>query len=195
LSRLLPAAANGLDPDLPSVKALDEASLAYRASAGSYAAGLLPRLVLGARSSIDYPDGPNLYSYMQNSASLSLSLPLFEKSLSREKEKENELNAEAALRGKDEAALAAGRDFDKARDAYKELLAEQSVNIEAVDDAVEAAGLAYDSYKAGGSTWLDVESSNLKTLQAKTTAATTNAEILMKLAVMDSLGKAPGRGS
>jgi outer membrane protein TolC len=61
------------------------------------------------------------------------------------------------------------------------------VNIEAVDDAVEAGRLAYASYLAGGSTWLDVESANLKTLQAKTTAATANAEILMKLAVLDSL--------
>ncbi len=187
LSRLLPSADGGLDKDLPSVKALYEAAQAYRASAGSYRSALLPRLILGARSSIDYPNGPNIYSFMQNSASLSLSLPLFEKDLSREREKESELNAEAALRRKDEAGLAAGRDFDKARDAYKELLSEQAVNIEAVDDAVEAGSLAYESYKAGGSTWLDVESANLKTLQAKTAAASVNAEILMKLAILDSL--------
>lgn len=187
LSRLLPSAESGLARDLPAVRALDEAALAYKASAGAYGAALLPRLTLGARSSIDYPNGPNIYSFMQNSASLALSLPLFEKDLSREKRRENELNAEAALRRRNEAALAAGRDFDKARDAYKELLAEQAVNIEAVDDAVEAAKLAYDSYKAGGSTWLDVETANLKTLETKTTAATTNAELLMRLALMDSL--------
>jgi outer membrane protein TolC len=187
LSRLLPASGGALDPDLPSVRALGEAALSYKASAGAYGAALLPRLVLGARSSIDYPNGPNIYSFMQNSASLSLSLPLFEKDLSREKEKENELNSEAALRKKDEAEQAAGRDFNEARDAYKELLDEQAVNIESVDDAVEAAKLAYDSYKAGGSTWLDVETANLKTLETKTTAATTNAEILMRLAIMDSL--------
>jgi outer membrane protein TolC len=187
LGRLLPAADGALDKDLPAVKALGEAAGAYKAYAGAWRSALLPRLTLGARSSIDYPNGPNLYSFMQNSASLALSLPLFEKDLSRQREKESELSSEAALRRRDEAALAAGRDFDKARDAYKELLAEQAVNIEAVDDAVEAAKLAYESYKAGGSTWLDVESANLKTLQAKTAAASANAEILMKLAVLDSL--------
>jgi outer membrane protein TolC len=187
LGRLLPAADGGLDKDLPAVKALDEAARAYKASAGAYGSALLPRLTLGARSSIDYPNGPNLYSFLQNSASLALSLPLFEKDLSRERQKENEFNAEAALRRRNDAEQAAGRDFSKARDAYRELIAEQAVNIEAVDDAVEAGRLAYASYLAGGSTWLDVESANLKTLQAKTTAATANAEILMKLAVLDSL--------
>jgi outer membrane protein TolC len=56
-----------------------------------------------------------------------------------------------------------------------------------VDDADEAARLAYEVYKAGGGTWLDVESANLKQLQAKTLAASANAEILLRLAVLDSL--------
>ena len=66
-------------------------------------------------------------------------------------------------------------------------MAEQGINIEAVDDAAEAARLAYEAYKAGGGTWLDVESANLKALQARTTAATANAELLMRLARLDSL--------
>ncbi len=187
LSRLLPSAKGGLDKELPSVKALEETALAYKASAGVYKADKLPRLTLGARSSLDYPNGPNLYTFMQNSASLALSLPLFESGRSAEKEKENELNSKAALEKRDEAALAAAKDFDKAQDAFKALLAEQALNIEAVDDAAEAARLAYAAYKAGGGTWLDVESANLKELQAKTTAATTDAEILMKLAILDNL--------
>jgi len=187
LGRLQPAAEGGLDKDLPSVRALAEGARAYTASAGAYKAQRLPRLTLGARSSLDYPNGPNLYSFMQNSASLALSLPLFESGLSVEKEHESALNAAAALEKKDEAALAAKRDLDKALDAYKALVSEQALNIEAVDDAAEAAKLAYDSYKAGGGTWLDVESADLKTLQAKTTTASTNTEILLKLAVLDSL--------
>ena len=115
------------------------------------------------------------------------SLPLFESSLSSDKEKESALNAAAALEKRDEAVLAAGSDFGKALDSYKALIAEQSINIEGVDDAAEAAKLAYASYKAGGSTWLDVESADLKELQAKTTTASTNAEILLKLAVLDNL--------
>ena len=187
LSRLLPAAEGGFDKELPAVKALDEAERAYRAQAGAYKAERFPRLTLGARSSLDYPNGPNLYSFVQNSASLALSLPLFESGRSLEKEKESALNAASVLEKKDEASLAAKRDFDKALDAYNALMAEQAINIEALDRAAEAAKLAYDAYKAGGGIWLDVESANFKELQAKTTAAETRTEILLKLAVLDSL--------
>ena len=188
-SRLSPAAERGVDKELPAVKALAEAGRAYRAQAGAYKAERLPRLTLGAHSSLDYPNGPNLYSFIQNSASLALSLPLFESGRSSEKEKESALNAASALERRDEAGLASKRDFDKALDAYKALIAEESINIEALDDAAEAAKLAYEAYKAGGGTWLDVESANFKELQAKTTAASTNAEILIKLALLDSLAE------
>ena len=185
--RLMPAARGGVYKELPSVRALSEAAMAYKASAGAFEAEKVPRLSLGARSSLDYPNGPNLYSFVQNSVSLSLSLPLFESGRSAEKEKESSFNAAAALKNRDEALQTAKRDFDKALDAYNALLAEESINIEALDDAAEAAKLAYEAYKAGGGTWLDVESANFKELQAKTTAAETNAEILLKLAVLDNL--------
>lgn len=187
LGRLLPAARAGFERELPAVKAFGEAGRAYKAQAGAYKAEKLPRLTLGARSSLDYPNGPNLYSFIQNSASLALSLPLFESGRSSEKEKESAFNASAALEKRDEAALAAERDFNKALDAYKALMAEASLNIEALEAAAEAAKLAYEAYKAGGGTWLEVESANFKELQAKTSAAETNAEILLKLAALDSL--------
>lgn len=187
MARMLPASRSLPETELPSVKALGEVWRAYGAQARAYKADKLPRLVLGARSSLDYPNGPNLYSFQQNFASLTLSLPLFEGGRSGEKEKESAFNAAAALEKKDEAALTAGRDFDKARDAYNALMAEQELNVAAVDDAAEAAKLAYEAYKAGGGTWLEVESANLKALHTKTTAAETNAEILLKLAALDSM--------
>ncbi|MGD9643318.1 MAG: TolC family protein [Elusimicrobiales bacterium] len=187
LGRLLPAADGELDSALPSVAALENSARAHRAAAGGYRAERLPRLQLGARSSLDYPNGPNLYSFWQNSASLSLNLPLFEGGRSAEKRRESELNAAAATERRDEAALLAEKDYRKALDSYAALMAEQAINIDALDDAEEAARLSYEAYKAGGATWLDVESANLKALQAKTTAATANAEILIKLAVLDSL--------
>ena len=187
LTRLLPAAGGSLDRALPSVKAAENSVLAHRAFAAGYKAETLPRLTLGARSSLDYPNGPNLYAFMQHSASLSLSLPLFESGRSSEKRRESELNAGAAVEKKSETALLAEKDFRKSLDAYNALMAEQAINIDSVDDADEAAKLAYAAYKAGGGTWLDVESANLKLLQAKTTAASTNAEILVRLARLDSL--------
>ena len=81
----------------------------------------------------------------------------------------------------------AEKEYRKALDAYAALMAEQAINIDALDDAEEASRLSYAAYKAGGATWLEVESANVKALQAKTTAATANAEILIRLAVLDSL--------
>lgn len=187
LARLLPAAAAGPGKALPSVMALSETSAAAQAAARAYKAEKLPRLTLGARASLDYPNGPNLYSFVQNSAYLSLNLPLFESGRLADRERESRLNSAAAQERRDEAARAAAAEHARAQAAYGALLEEQAINIEAVDDAAEAARLAYEAYKAGGGTWLDVESANLKALQAKTTAATANAEILMRLARLESL--------
>ena len=187
LRRFLPAAGKTPGKALPAVTAFADSAGAYRAAAGGYKAEKLPRLTFSARSSIDYPNGPNLYSFLQNSAGLSLSLPLFESGRLAGREKESRLNAEAADAKRDEASGEAGRDFAKALDEYNALMEEQLLNIEAVDDAQEASKLAYEAYKAGGGTWLEVESANLKALQAKTTAASADAGMLMKLALLDSL--------
>lgn len=187
LERFLPAASAPLQKGLPAVAALDYSAGAYRALAGSYRAQRLPRLQFGARSSIDYPNGPDIYSFLQNSASLSLSLPLFEGGGSSDKARESELAAGAAAEKKTWAQLVSENQFRKALDAQTELLAEQGINKSAADDAQEAAKLAYDSYKSGGSTWLDVESADLKELQARTASASADAEILLNLALLDSL--------
>ena len=187
LPALLPAAARALPDSLPAVEALNQTAAAYRASALAQRREKLPRLVLGARSSLDYPNGPNIYSFLQNSASLSLNLPLFESGRLAQRERENDLYSKATSARRDDAARSAARDYAAALGDYSALMEEQSLNIEAVDDAAEAARLAYDAYKSGGGTWLEVESANLKALQARTTLASANAELLLKLAVLDSL--------
>lgn len=191
--RMAGAATLLADPSPPSADALENAAAAFRLSAEAYRAEWQPRLNLWARSSVDYPNGPNLYSFTQNSASLSLSLPLFESGRSEEKRREGELSAKAALERRDEVLRAAGKDFYQARDAYRALLAEQTLNIGAVEEAEEAARLAYEAYKTGSGTWLEVESANLKILQARTIAASTNAGILLKLALLDSLSAQGGK--
>ncbi len=187
LERMAGAAAVWSGSETPAVRALASAGRAYEARAGAYKAERYPRVVAGARTSLDYPNGPRLYSFLQNSASLSLSLPLFENGRSSANEMESAMDSAAMMGKKDEAASAAERDHKKALDAYKALAAEQELNVAAVDDAAEAARLAYESYKAGGATWLEVESANLKSMQAKTTAAEASAEMLIDLAVLDSL--------
>lgn len=186
LSRLLPAAQGG-PGEAPAVKALAEASAAALASSKLYRAEKLPRLVFSARTSVDYPNGPNLYSFVQGAAGLALNMPLFESGRLDEKEQESRLEAEAATALRGEAARAAAGDYALALDEYRALLDEQGINIEASEEAAEAARLAYAAYKSGGATWLEVESSNLRALRARTDLASANSGILIKLAVLDSL--------
>jgi outer membrane protein TolC len=114
-------------------------------------------------------------------------MPLFESGRLDERERESRLTAEAASALRDEAARESERGYYLALDEYGALLDEQALNIEAAEEADEAARLAYASYKSGGATWLEVESANLRALRARTDLASVNAGVLMKLAVLDSL--------
>ncbi len=186
LDRLLPAASGGPGRS-PAAKALEEASAAALASSRLYRAEKRPRLVFSARTSVDYPNGPNLYSFVQGTAGLALNMPLFEGGRLGEKERESRLEAAAAAALGAEAARAAGRDYALALDEYRALLDEQGINIEAAEEAAEAAALAYAAYKSGGATWLEVENANLRVLRARTDLAAANSGILIKLAVLESL--------
>jgi hypothetical protein len=66
------------------------------------------------------------------------------------------------------------------------------VNREAVRESDELAGLIYDSYKAGTSTFLEVQSSNLRQLQSKVRVASTDIQILIQFAILDSLSTRSG---
>lgn len=186
LGRLLPASRGG-PGEAPAARALREASAAALASSKLYRAEKRPRLVFSARTSVDYPNGPNLYSFVQGTAGLALNMPLFESGRLDEKEKESRLEAEAAAALGGEADRAAGRDYALALDEYRALLDEQGINIEASEEAAEAAALSYAAYKSGGATWLEVESANFRVLRARTDLAAANSGILIKLAVLESL--------
>jgi len=56
-------------------------------------------------------------------------------------------------------------------------------------EAEELAGLVYESYKAGRSTFIEVQSANLRELEAKVQSAKTDVQILIQLAVLSSLSK------
>jgi len=189
LSRFTAYGASGPDPEGPSIKAFEELAAAYRAASAGAGSERGLKLQINAKSSLDYPNGPNLYSFNQNSAGLRLSLPLFEGKKSSLKAQESSLKADAALERSVEARKTAERDFYKARDAFLLLNARQKINIEAVDAASEAAELTYGSYKTGVATYLEVENANLRVLSAKTTAASATAEMLYQLAVMASLAR------
>ncbi|MDD2772167.1 MAG: TolC family protein [Elusimicrobiales bacterium] len=182
---------SALMPDLesPSLHSLEMMAQSYRAAAESFRADKSPRVLLSARSSLDYPNGPSLYSYGQNTAGISVSLPLFENGRSDARSREQQNRAQSADERRQELARGIRRDFFKAHDAFSALKLQQDINTEAVKEASEAAALTYSAYKAGRSTWLEVQDANLRVLAAKSQSANTDAQMLIQLALMASAGR------
>lgn len=191
LSALLPAAERPLDEAHPALAALSEQAAAARETGKAARAGLWPSLRLSARSSYDYPNGPVLEYTWQHAVGLSASVPLFEGGRARKQAKAMEAAAGAAEARRAETADALRRDWLAARDQLAALRDQQKLDALSVSETGELARLVYASYQAGRSSHLEVQSANLRALEAKARAARTDAQTLIQLAIIDSLSRKP----
>ena len=173
----------------PAVQAFASLAESSRHAARSARAGLWPRVLLSARTSLDYPNGPVLESFNQNMVGVTASLPLFEAGRARRDAAQLESQARAGDWRKEAVRRDLARDWLKAQDQLLGLDAQQEINRQAVAEAGELAKLVYDSYRGGRSTFIEVEAANLKELEARTQAARTGSQILMQLAVLASLSE------
>lgn len=178
-------------PGHPSLKAAERQAEAARLASEAAAAGLWPRLTLSGKTSLDYPNGPVLERIHQNTAAVGLSMPLFDYGKTRGEAEELRQRSQAAERLRDAAAEELDRDRRKAQDQLLGLEERLRLNREAVLEAAELSKLTYDSYKAGDRTFLEVQSANLRELEATVEAARTETELLIQLAVLDHLTEAP----
>ncbi|MBI5243082.1 MAG: TolC family protein [Elusimicrobia bacterium] len=173
-------------PD-PRLRALEEAAQASRLAARSAGAERWPKLQLTARTGVEYPNGPVRENIHQNALGVSLSLPLFEGWRVAEEVQRHALQARASEERRSQAELDLERDRKQAGDQLAGLRVQQGLSRQAVSETEELARLIYDSYKSGRSTFLEVQSANLRALEAKVRSARTDAETLAQLAVLRSL--------
>ena len=173
----------------PAVQAFGSLAEAARRAARGARAGRWPRVLLSARTSLDYPNGPALESFHQNTVGVAASIPLFEAGRTRREAAGLDEQARAGERRRDAAREDLTRDWLKAQDQLLGLDAQQEINRQAVAESGELAKLVYDSYRGGRSTFIEVEAANLKELEARTQAAKTDSRILMQLAVLASLSE------
>lgn len=186
---LAAAESAALDPSHPAVAAQADQAEAARRAASGLQRGRGPTVKLSARASYDYPNGPVLESVTQKSVGLTASLPLFEgRQTARAVEEQRHLAGAAEAR-RDLAAEELARDWDKARVALSSLRAQLEVDDRSSADAAELATLVYRAYKAGTANYLEVQSANLRSLEAKVQAARTRAQILIQLAALASLSR------
>jgi len=183
------AALAQFDASHPALRQLAEAAEAGRRAAAGARAGLWPKLQLGAKTSLDYPNGPRLEYFNQNLVALSAAVPLFEFGRTRSEAEEQEHLARAALDRMDQLRQDRMRDWLKAKDRLLSLAAQAEIDRLCVRETNELSRRIYDSYQGGSSTFLEVQSANLRELEAKVQAARTDAQKLMQLALLDDLSQ------
>jgi len=179
------------EPDMqhPAIASLENSAKSFALVSEGLKSGLWPKIQLSAKSSIDYPNGPDLSSFNQNSVNLSAAFPLFESGKTKNAAKEQSYRASAIEMRIDQSENDLTRDWDKAMDQLKGLLSQQEINSQYVKQAEDLAGIVYKSYTAGRSTFLEVQTANIQALDAKTQSLRTDIQILIQLAQLENMSK------
>lgn len=176
------------DADNPSVLSLELLAQYYEIISESVINSNYPVINLYAKSTIDYPNGPVIESYNQNTAGGSFSMPLYQFGKNKKSSHEKKYTGMSYEEQKQDMLEQLSRLFEYSKNKVKVLEAQKELNVNIVSKNEEAAHLMYQSYKAGESKFLDVETMNLRVIESQTNEVNTYADLLIQLAVLASLG-------
>jgi outer membrane protein TolC len=171
-------------PQIFSQELLAESSELF---AASQRAERYPTVQASAKTSLDYPNGPFLERIHQNTISIALSLPLFDGDRIRHLASERRKEAQSARYRADQLRVDLQRDFVKAQELLDRLREQRKLAAEDILLSEEAARLYYESYQAGKTNLIDVQSANLQALQAKFNAARIDAQMLDQFITLKAL--------
>lgn len=141
-----------------------------------------------AKAQANYPKGPVLEMFNQNTLGVTASMPLWEDGKKQSLANQQEAFAAAYDRKTDAAARDLKKTFKNAADGLAYLRRQLKTDTAAQTEADELAGLMYKSYSAGSAKYLEVQAANVRALNAAGETALTRAQILIQLAVLDSIG-------
>ena len=177
------------DPRQPSLEYLSELAESARRTAKSLEGGHWPTSSVFASLMQDYPNGPIAESVTQKTFGINLNFPLFAGGETLYAVRSQKRQAEATEETRAQSARDLLDSWLKARDQTASLRLQQVLTRRAAERAEEVARLRYEAYKLGQLRYLDVEDANLKEVQAKVEAATTNVSLLIQLANLESLSE------
>jgi outer membrane protein TolC len=189
LLKLKDAEKAALDNDQPRLAELRELVEAAQKQADAAGAGHWLKVQASGRASLDYPDGPVLENVWQKTAFVSATLPIFSFGQTYALTGAEQKSAQAARERETQAHTDLRRDWLKARDQLASLNDLKALYAESVKETAELYRLVYDAYRNGSSSFLEVQDAAVKALQAKVQAARVDAQILIQLAILDSLGE------
>ncbi len=163
------------------VKSIRDLSESFESQANAISSQRYPKIVLFARTSLDYPNGPDLTRFNQNAVGVSLSMPLFdggelshnmnEKNLQAMVLKQQALNEERNISESIQLAI-----------KRIENLQEQNEIIEKkIEESEDIANLLYKSYQDGRGTFIEVERANIKRRESKLSLSLNQYQIIHNL--------------
>ena len=149
----------------------------------------LPKILVSAKTSLDYPNGPQLENINQNTFGAALSWPFFDSGASRSRSDELENAKQASLRRGEQALSDMRRDWDNTMSRLLSLKAQDELNKISVRETGQLAQITYKAYRTGSVSFIEVETANFKSLEARMQAAKTKVEILMNLAALAGMAE------
>jgi outer membrane protein TolC len=173
--------------DLAKLQALWAAVEAARRAADLAFAGHLPSGTLGFRESEDYPEAPINKAVNQQTTSANFNLPLFSfGTVAQHVKQEDDLAYSAQERAEDATNLTR-TDWAKSHDRLSGLRTQRDLQLQESKQTADLQDMVYKSYKIGGSTFLEVQSTSLQSLQAGLSLAETETQMLIELANLSAL--------
>jgi outer membrane protein len=160
-----------------------------RLIAESFKANQLPKLSLFLKSSLDYPNGPVLEQINQNTIGVALTMPLFEGGKSSNESAEKENLARSFESRQNQARIDIIRDWNKAKDQLNGLRDKSGIYKNSVSESLEHAKLIYSSYRAGKTSFLEVQTANLHALETMVQSTTNDVQMLIQLAYLASISE------
>jgi outer membrane protein TolC len=176
-----------LHPRMRALLALVE--MARRQADAAYALHW-PRGSVGAKQSLDYPNGPVLEQVNQTQFTAGIRVPLYSFGAVADQVDAGVAQAKAAGERGDAAVTELERDYAKSRDRLAALKAERGLLEQRSAQAEDLQNLVYRAYKIGGANYLEVQSSGLRSLQAGLDLAVAETQMLIELANLSALTEA-----
>lgn len=173
----------------PQLKIFEHVAEAYSQSAESSAAGHWPKIQFFAKSSYDYPNGPVLDKVQQNTIGVNASWSLFEFGRIKNEVSEKRSLAHASESRREQAKTDLLKDWRNAKNLLNSLQVQKKINQTSAEEAESIGKLVYASYRAGRSTFLEVETANLHSHEAKIQATRNDIQILFQLATLAHLSE------
>lgn len=171
----------------PQIAAYSFQAEAFTRASDSAKSGHLPKIQIFGKTSLDYPNGPNLAQVHQNTVSALLTWSIFESGRVSDEVREKQALAQAANFRKEQAESDMVRDWKKTRDQLAVLGMQRRVHADAVVESEKISKLVYSSYRSGRSNYLEVQSASLRLLEAKIQSTKAEVQTLILLANLSSL--------